>query len=198
MRDYSLSDGGKLVRAARNAIELNILSPDFKRESVEKTISEFDLPTGVFITLRHYPTGELRGQIGFPMPKQSLSKLLVEAALAASSEDPRHVPVSHLEFDHLVVEVSLLSKPDRITPKAAAKAKQGKEGLIVQYGFHEGILLPGKDLEKKLDPEEYLAKLCKEAGIPEYSWKDPNAKLYKFTSRTFRESSPREPVEEIV
>jgi len=198
---YSLEDGRVLVSAARSAIELCIKSPKFDRSMVEGSIERFTEHSGVFVTLEHYPTMTLRGCIGFPEPSGPLKSLLVEAAIAAATEDPRFMPVSHQELGHLVVEVSILSKPERIIQKSASgrlkEVKVGRDGLVIRYGFKSGLLLPVVPVEQGWNKEEFLGQTCVKAGMPEDAWRRPEIELYKFTAKVFKESEPGGSVEEV-
>ena len=111
---YSLDDGQTLVRAARSAIELCIRSPRFDRGIVEKSIKRFCEPSGVFVTIEHYPTRTLRGRMGFAGPSGPLNRQLVGAAIAAASEDRHFAPLSIQELGEVVIEVSILGKHERI------------------------------------------------------------------------------------
>lgn len=198
---YTLADGEKLVKAARSAIELNLTSPHFKKEMVNTHISHMEEEHGVFVTIEHYPTKELRGCIGFPRAVGKLKDLLIDAAIAAATEDPRFVPISHLEFDHIVIEVSILSDPEPIKGKGDDKIKKeikiGRDGLIIQSGYHSGLLLPIVPVEQEWSKEEYLENLCMKAGLPKFMWRHSHVNLYKFTTQVFRETSPGGHVEKV-
>ncbi len=201
MKFYNIEEGIRLVRAARSAIELHALSPHFHSGMIERSINEFSESRGVFVTLSHYPTKALRGCIGFITPTAPLNKLLVDAAVAAASDDPRFVPVSENEFEHLTVEVSILSEPVRIKgagDELLKGVKIGRDGLIIEYGYHSGLLLPIVAVEEQWKAKEFLENLCIKASLPTHAWKHGSAKLYRFTTQVFRELSPHGPVEEIL
>ena len=200
MRAYSLEEGTRLVKAARHAIELYITTKVFRGDAVEKTLPEFTQKHGVFVTIYHYPTRTLRGCIGFPEGIGEIRKLIVEAAVAAAVEDPRFVPVSHLEFEHTVIEISVLSKPEKIEGNAEQIKKHvkiGRDGLVIEYGYHKGLLLPIVPVEERWSVPRFLDEVCMKAGLPERTWANGTASLYKFSSQVFREKEPRGAVEEV-
>jgi uncharacterized protein (TIGR00296 family) len=200
MHAYSLEEGTRLVRAARHAIELYITTKEFRPEAVESTIREFNQKHGVFVTIYHYPTKTLRGCIGFPEGVGEIKKLVVEAAIAAATDDPRFVPVSHLEFEHAVLEVSILSKLEKIKGNAEQIKKQvkiGRDGLVIEYGYHKGLLLPIVPVEERWSAPRFLDEVCIKAGLPEHTWMHGTASLYRFSSQVFRETEPRGRVEEV-
>ncbi len=198
---YSLEDGAFLIKAARNAIELYLKSPRFSRLMVERTLERFNTSTGVFVTLEHYPTRTLRGCIGYANPVGPLKKLLVEAAIAAAFEDPRFPPISEQELSELIVEVSILTKPEHIGSASVSgrlkEIKVGRDGLMITYGFKSGLLLPVVAMEELWNKEEFLRNLCLKADLPEDAWKRPEISLYKFSSQVFREAEPSGAVEEV-
>ena len=143
MHIYSDRQGAQLIKAARNTIELSLMSPDFNKGIVGRTLEEFSKPYGVFVTLEHYPTRELRGCIGFPRPIAPLGESVVEASLAAAFEDPRFVSVSSKELDEMLVEVSILSGMEPLGGSSKRRMdgiKIGRDGLMVEYGFNSGLL----------------------------------------------------------
>lgn len=198
---YSLEDGQALVRAARSTVELYLKSPEFHRSMVERHIDRYSEKAGVFVTIEHYPTMTLRGCIGFTNPTAPVSRMLVEAALAAAADDPRFVPVSHSELSEMVIEVSILSKPEQVQQKTEKgrmrEIKVGRDGLIVRYGFKSGLLLPVVPVEQGWGKEDFLKQVCLKAGIDEDAWKRPEVGLYRFTAQVFREKEPAGAVEEV-
>ncbi len=198
---YTHEQGSKLVKASRHAIELYLTVQNFDRKIVENTIKEFNTHTSVFVTIEHYPTRTLRGCVGFIEPKEPLNKAVIDAAISAAAEDSRFVPVSHLEFEHMVIEVSILGerKPILSSSETVIKnsIKLGTDGLVIKYGYHEAVLLPNVPVENGWTKEKYLDNLCIKAGLKEHIWRTSQAKLYKFTAQSFREKEPRGEVEEI-
>ncbi len=198
---YSLHDGETLVRAARSSIELFLNSPRFENTMIERHIERFTEHRGVFVTIEHYPTMSLRGCIGFPRPMGPLKELVVEAAIAAATEDPRFVPLSHHELKESVIEVSVLHQPELVSETTVRgrinAVKVGRDGLIIHYGFKSGLLLPVVPVEEKWGKEEFLRGVCAKAGLNEDSWKKPDISLYKFTAQVFKESEPEGSVKEI-
>lgn len=199
MRAYSLEEGTKLVKAARHAIELFVTTKEFRGEAVEKTLTDFTQKHGVFVTIYHYPTRSLRGCIGFPDGIGEMRKLVVEAAVAAA-EDPRFVPFSHREFEHAIVEVSVLSEMERISGNAEQIKRQikvGRDGLVIEYGYHKGLLLPNVPAEERWSVPRFLDEVCIKAELPEHTWTHGNATLYRFSSQVFAETEPSGKVQEI-
>lgn len=194
MHVYNNAQGEELVKAARNSIELFIMNPSFDKEMVKDTLNQFEKPHGIFVTLEHYPTRELRGCIGFPRAVGPLSESLVDAAIAAAFEDPRFVSVSKHELDELIIEVSILSSLTQVTgndKKRMSSIKVPGDGLMIQYGLYSGLLLPIVAVEQKWDKKKFLEETCRKAGLHSNYWSQPNVKLFKFETQIFREEEPR-------
>lgn len=185
------SEGAELVRLARKAVETCL------QESVVIR-PEQDLPemAGVFVTL-NYLTGNkeehLRGCIGFPLPEKRLHQSVVEAAIAAATEDPRFPPVDRQDLDNMIFEVSVLTPPEEIRSptKYKKEIRIGRDGLILRWRYGSGLLLPQVPVELKWGIDEYLANICYKAGAPADAWLDPASKLYKFQAMVFKEAEPR-------
>jgi uncharacterized protein len=188
----SVIEGAELVRLARIAVEKYLLESVIiksERDMLEKA--------GIFVTLNYVTISKneyLRGCIGFPLPEKPLYQGVIEAAIAAATEDPRFPPLDRQELDNIIFEVSVLTSPQEIRASPADYGKEiqiGRDGLILQWRFGSGLLLPQVPIELKWDVEEYLANICYKAGAPPDVWLDPISKLYKFQAAVFKEVEPK-------
>jgi len=194
--DYSVSDGEVLVKTARAAIK-NYLE---KREIIShETIGRdagrrLDEPRGVFVTLRTYPEKELRGCIGFPEPKLPLINATIEAAISSATRDPRFPALKMGELEKILIEITILTKPERIDvnkpEEYPERIELGKHGLIIEKSFCRGLLLPQVPVEHGWSKEEYLCHLCIKAGLEPSDWQSKDAKLYCFEGIIFEELEP--------
>jgi uncharacterized protein (TIGR00296 family) len=188
----SLIEGAELVRVARTAVEKYL-----QESTIIKSERDTQEKAGVFVTLNYVTTTKkeyLRGCIGFPLPERPLYQGVVEAAIAAATEDPRFPPLDIQELDNILFEISVLTPPERITVSPADYGKEieiGRDGLILQWRFGSGLLLPQVPVELKWDVEQYLANICYKAGAPPDVWLDPSSKLYKFQAIVFKEVEPK-------
>ena len=188
----SLIEGAELVRLARTVVEKYL-----QESTIIKSERDTQEKAGVFVTLNYVTTTKkeyLRGCIGFPLPERPLYQGVVEAAIAAATEDPRFPPLDIQELDNILFEISVLTPPERITVSPADYGKEieiGRDGLILQWRFGSGLLLPQVPVELKWDVEQYLANICYKAGAPPDVWLDPSSKLYKFQATVFKEVEPK-------
>ncbi|MGB9759571.1 MAG: TIGR00296 family protein [Thermoproteota archaeon] len=198
--ELNIDHGRILVKEARRAIEEFLKSGNVINAEIPK---EIDVPSGVFVTLNKQENGkeELRGCIGYPEPIMKLSEALVEAAIAAATEDPRFLPVELEEMDKIVVEVSVLTVPKLINVEKREDLlnviKIGRDGLIVERGMRRGLLLPQVPIEENWDVETFLKYACLKANLPPDAYMDPRTKIYSFSARVFKEETPRGAVVEV-
>ncbi len=202
MRDISAEDGNTIVRAARLSIESMFSKGSQAEKELEQMLLHkvFDIKAGVFVTLCHYHTNELRGCIGFTEHSNEIRETIVDAARAAAFEDGRFVPVSKAEIGETIVEVNLLSeaKPLPQTPTGRKNSvKIGKDGLIVEYGIYRGLLLPSVATENGMGKEKFLEAVCEKAGLNKNYWMQKNVNIRKFETQIFKEESPNGKVIEV-
>jgi uncharacterized protein len=188
----SLNEGTELIKLARTAVEKYlqesvIIKPE--KDGLDKA--------GIFVTLTYLNTNkqeQLRGCIGFPLPVKNLYASVIEAAIAAATEDPRFLPLDREELDKIIFEISILTAPEEIRVSGAdyrQEIKVGRDGLILHCRYGAGLLLPQVPIELGWDVEEYLANICYKAGAPPDAWLDASSKLYKFSAILFKELEPR-------
>jgi uncharacterized protein (TIGR00296 family) len=194
-REYymvTLNEGSMLVELARNRIESHLSGSPFDLPELSPAFHE---KSGVFVTLLSYPDHRLRGCIGYPEPSLPLVDGLLDAAISAAVRDPRFPPVGRAELDGLVVEVTVLTPPARITGAHGrdlpAKIKVGRDGLIVEKGFYKGLLLPQVPIEWGWDEEEFLSQTCVKAGLRPTAWLSEDISVFTFSGQIFSETAPR-------
>lgn len=190
----TLEDGERAVRLAREAIETYLDERKMLQKRLDGVFAE---KRGVFTTLTKH--GELRGCIGFPYPIKRLDEVIIESAISAAVDDPRFDPVRLSEMDEIVVEVTVLTPPEKIDAKPKDLPKHveiGKHGLIVKMGPFSGLLLPQVAVEYSMDSEEFLSETCMKAGLPPDCWLT-GAEVYRFEGQIFKETEPRGKVVEV-
>jgi AmmeMemoRadiSam system protein A len=141
------------------------------------------VPRGAFVTLRR--EGELRGCIGTLAAREPLARTVARMAAAAAAEDPRFESVAPEEVDGLEISISALSPLRRIAGPDDLAA--GRDGAVVQLGWHRGALLPSVATEHQWGAEEFLRHTCLKAGLWPEAWKDPGAVLEAFRAEEFSE-----------
>jgi hypothetical protein len=196
--DLTLDEGTYLVRLARRTIEASFTKAKVDLSDAPPKTREV---CGVFVTLNSLRGEEkqLRGCIGYPYPIKPLVEAVNDVADAAAFEDPRFPRLTQKELREIVVEVSVLTPPERVK---AEKPEQypsmiriGVDGLIVKRGGRSGLLLPQVATEWEWDSEEFLSQCCVKAGLPPDSWLLPSTEVSRFQAIIFAESTPGGEVE---
>jgi uncharacterized protein (TIGR00296 family) len=182
----TLAEGKIAIRLARDAIT------SFTENKIK--IRPNDLPPvfsenhGVFVTL--HKNGELRGCIGYPLPVLPLGFAIVDSAINACSCDPRFQCVKPNELNHIILEVTILTKPEPYhIPKTLLPGtiRIGKDGLIVSKGSRSGLLLPQVAPEWGFDALDFLSHTCLKAGLPPDAWLDEDTEVQHFEAQIFAE-----------
>ena len=184
------SDGVFLVKTARMAVT-EFLSNGKRMKLESEREKKFSFNAGVFVTLNN--ADGLRGCIGFPMPDKKLSHGIIDAAIAAATEDPRFSPVKTNELNDIVFEVTVLTPPVEITVtdpmEYLEKIKVGRDGLIIRNSFSSGLLLPQVPVEYGWNVEEFLQHTCEKAGLEKDTWKNEKVKIEKFEGIVYKEGT---------
>jgi len=192
----SLKEGVQAVTFARTVVEHFVKD---LRYTPPATQGVFQENQGVFVTLHTYPDCDLRGCIGIPLPVLSLQDALIESAQSAT-RDPRFPPLEESELDHIIVEVTILTKPVLLKVKQPreylTQIQIGRDGLIVEQGIYKGLLLPQVPVEEKWSKEEFLSHTCMKAGLLPDAWFEKNIKIFSFSGQIFTELQPRGDVKE--
>lgn len=193
--NISDEDGLQLVKLARSAVE-NHVTQNVRVNVSDYIARKYCEKAGVFVTLNIIrEIEELRGCIGFPMPEKQLYDAVVDAAIAASSHDPRFHPVTKEELSRIAFEISVLTKPELLKVENPRQYKEqikvGRDGLIVHWRYGSGLLLPQVAAEYKWDEEQFLCETCMKAdGMPD-CWLYDDTSVYRFEAIVFKEVEPK-------
>jgi AmmeMemoRadiSam system protein A len=175
--------GQTLLHLARAAIagELGFISHDLPR------INWLEESGATFVTL--ILDGQLRGCIGSLEAHRSLVDDVRNNAVASAFRDPRFPPLTKAEFTDVVIEVSLLSKPELIRhdseKNALAQLTPGRDGVIIELGTQRATFLP-QVWAQLPEPKSFIEHLKDKAGIPEDYWSD-EVRLSRYSVQKWRE-----------
>jgi uncharacterized protein (TIGR00296 family) len=195
---FQLSDdeGKFLITLARKTVKI-YLETGKTLKSPQDTPKRFSEKCGVFVTISTLKRGikHLRGCIGYPYPTNPLAEAVIDAAITASTQDPRFPPMTADELDKVVFEISVLTPPELVIVEKPeeypSKIKVGEDGLIVEKSFYKGLLLPQVPVEWSWDEEEFLCQCSVKAGLSPDSWLTKGVKIYRFTAIIFEEETPQ-------
>lgn len=192
----TLDEGRKAVKYARETIENYVKNTQHSTVDIANLFNE---KQGAFVTIHTHPDHDLRGCIGIPLPVMPLKQAIAEGARSAT-RDPRFHPLDEKELGKIIIEVTILTKPEIIKVKQPkeylSNIEIGRDGLIVEQGFFKGLLLPQVPVEQEWGKEEFLSHTCIKAGLIPDAWFDKNTKISKFSGQIFIEISPNGEIKE--
>jgi len=169
---------------ARRAIEAALVGKRFEPD--DETKEKYSKKEACFVTLTK--NGNLRGCIGSLVARQELWRDIIENAINAAFNDPRFPHLESSELDNIKIEVSVLTKPRKITYKDVEdlKKKIKGKGVIISYGFHRATYLP--QVWNEISDEEYfLSSLCAKAGLEPNLWKSKKLDVEIYDVKKFSE-----------
>lgn len=140
---------------------------------------------GVFVTL--HKSGDLRGCIGYVKGYKNIVDSIREMAIAAAFRDPRFPQLEASELPDIQIEISLLSS--MIPVRDISEITIGRDGLYLEHPYSSGLLLPQVATEWNWDRTTFLKQLCRKASLPDKSWQDDGAELYRFSAEIFAEET---------
>ncbi len=200
--------GQTLLHLARAAIGREF---GFKSHALPRT-AWLEEPGATFVTL--ILNGRMRGCIGSLEASRPLIEDVCSNAVAAAFQDPRYSSLTKEEFANVILEVALLSKPERIhfnsEEDALAQLTPGQDGVIFEYAPansktrelattasaggsapasedrpHRATFLPHAWADFP-HARDLLPYLKSQAGLPGNFW-SVDVKLARFTVQKWRE-----------
>lgn len=185
---YSLSDYDKLylLKVARRTLEehFGITHQDELPPPSEVLLQ----PAATFVTLTI--RGELRGCVGALEAYQPLIEDVKEHALAAAFQDFRFPPLSKDELSLIEIEISVLTKPERLIYELPSELpgllKPYEDGVVLSWKGRRATFLP-QVWHKIPNPEEFLDHLCMKMGADPHLWRKETLNVSIYHVIEFRE-----------
>lgn len=163
----------ELLRIARKALTDAVNGFPGKRPDPTKYTQALSEDGATFVTLTI--DSKLRGCIGTLEAYQPLVVDVYEHAIAAGLQDYRFPPVQPNELPLIKIEISRLTKPQKLeyttSEELIQKLRQGVDGVILSYGHYRATFLP-QVWEKLPNPEEFLSQLSMKMGLSHNAWKE--------------------------
>ena len=170
-----------LLRWARGAIAHRLAAAP---EPAPPQLADPALRAGAFVSVHLH--GNLRGCIGQLGTTHLLVDVVRDCAVAAATGDPRFAPLRPDELADAQLEISVLGPIEPVTD--VSDIEIGRHGLIVEQGFHRGLLLPQVAIEHQWGRDTFLAHTCLKAGLKADAWKT-GARISRFEAEVFGEDS---------
>ncbi len=150
---------------------------------------ELRRPVGAFVTLNVH--GALNGCIGSIETDEPLGVSVARHAWSAAFTDPRLPALRWVDYEHLDIEISILSP---LTPIAAPSREAllgvlepGVDGLLIAAGSRRAVFLPSV-WEQLASAETFVTHLFHKAGLDPTSWPG-NLRAFVFTAEKFGRSA---------
>jgi AmmeMemoRadiSam system protein A len=173
-----------LLEIARQTIQASVNHtpiPDFEdRYSLTPLL---EIKAGAFVTIEI--GRQLRGCVGYIQSNEPLYDTVSKAAISAAMHDTRFSPLTRQELSKIEIEISVLSPMEKVSDVNAILP--GTHGLLIESGYHHGLLLPQVATEYRWDRETFLEQTCVKAGLPKNAWKKHETVIYCFTALVFNE-----------
>jgi AmmeMemoRadiSam system protein A len=185
-----MSEKTMLLALAREFISssLGLVSTEVF-DSIKKSPSPlYQERRGLFVTLKKRDgenSSSLRGCIGNLFGLSPLAESVADLARESAFHDSRFSPVRLDELVDLIIEISVLTKPKRIS--SYEEIRIGVDGVILSKSYNRAVFLPQVAPEQGWDTEEMLEHLCMKAGLPPTAWKDSRCELEVFQAEVFSE-----------
>jgi len=188
-RDKLTEEEGKhLLSVARKTIDDRLLCREGGTRSDQEESPRYSERRGTFVTLTM--GGALRGCIGHIIPQESLIEGVRVNAINAAFRDPRFRPLSPKEWEHVKIEVSILTDPKPLAysdgEDLLRKLRPGIDGLIIKKGYAQATFLP-QVWEQLPDKKEFLTHLCLKAGLDGHAWKSENLEVLTYQVQAFHD-----------
>ncbi len=188
MSVISDNDRAFLLTLARHSIEKAVCGEELDALDLAGLPEALQQEGASFVTLTL--DGDLRGCIGALEAYQPLALDVREHALAAAFEDYRFPPVNSSEAPRLKIEISILSRPERLDysrpDELPGKLRPGIDGVILRDGIRRATFLP-QVWEKISSAEEFLGHLCQKMGAAYDFWKRKKMEVWTYQVEEFHE-----------
>ena len=177
-QDFVITEQDKknLLFVARKTVEEYIKTG--KEPTIDTKLFSENIKTscGAFVTL--HKKGELRGCIGRFMASDPLWEVVMQMAVAASTQDYRFSKVTKDELSVIDIEISVLTPLKKI--KNSSEFELGKHGIYISKGGKTGTFLPQVAKDTKWSKEEFFGHCSRDkAGLGWDGWKDADLFIYE-------------------
>ena len=181
MNQLSVQEGQTLLQLARQTLDNYFTKQQIKLNNLLPGLFS---QRGTFVTLKKQ--GELRGCLGLVESDQPLYQTVCQMALESALADPRFWPLKKEELKDVKIEISVLTKPQKIN--SAKEIKLGVDGVIVKKGSCRGVFLPQVARETGWSLAEFMGHLCADkAGLSADAWQAGDCEIYTFQVQIFEE-----------
>jgi hypothetical protein len=181
--------GQALVKLARQTIAERLGEKSTTVDPQTLADNAFHDHKGTFVTLTI--NKQLRGCIGNLDATESILAGIKRNAINAAFHDPRFPALKSHELNQVDIEISILSKPQRLeygdSKDLLSKLRVHVDGVILSKGPASATFLP-QVWEQLPRPDQFLSHLCMKAGLPSDDWKKSRLDILTYQVQYFEEA----------
>ena len=185
--------GMRLIQVARRTIAAKLGT----LIEADKVVSDRDLADpafrkkrGTFVTLKI--KNQLRGCMGCLTPSETILEGIQRNAINAAFNDPRFPALTPVELDRAKIDISILTSPRELKytngNDLLEKLRPNIDGVIINKGLARSTFLP-QVWEQLPRTEDFLAHLCRKAGLSPDEWKKGELGVSIYQVQYFNENS---------
>ncbi len=187
---YDAQERATLLALARQSLAEGLRAGHGAVVRVEDFSAKLRELRASFVTLHR--AGALRGCIGTLDAFRPLVEDVADRAYAAGFRDPRFSAITPEELTEIDLEISVLTPPEAMAVATEAElieqARPGVDGLLLHSSRYRGTLLPSV-WGSIPGAVEFVAALCRKAGISAGSWPD-ELRVFRYTTEVMAELTP--------
>jgi AmmeMemoRadiSam system protein A len=191
-RDITEEQGRRLIQVARGTIAARLGIPaETGSIHPEDDLADpvFQEKRGTFVTLKL--KGQLRGCMGCLTPSETILEGIQRNAINSAFNDPRFPALSAIELDQAEIDISILTNPRKLEytggDNLLKKIRPDIDGVIINKGGARATFLP-QVWEQLPRTEDFLAHLCRKAGLPPDEWRKGELGVSIYQAQYFNEN----------
>ena len=180
-----------MVKAVRNAIELKLESPLFRKEMLDGYLTGLDRRVGILISLESHPVGVALGEGGSLTVEKKPADVLVQYALDAAFSK-NSIPLSMPVLDETVIKLRISSSLEAIAPESKPVENayySERRGICLSAGFWRSFVFP-EEAANLREQEGSLLDILRRRITPGAAPEASVCTLHSFRLQTFKEDYP--------
>ena len=182
-----LPQGRRLLELARSTLEHRLgRVAEVSREDLDD--EALQRRCGTFVTLKLNDT--LRGCIGNLEADSSIVDSVERNAVQAAFHDHRFQPLTLEELENVLIDISILSTPERLEYRDGAdlctRLRPLIDGVILRHNGKGATFLP-QVWGQLPDAKTFLGHLCLKAGLSGSVWEREHPDIYTYQVQIFSE-----------
>ena len=158
-----------VIALAKAAILVDLNhTEEFDLENALKTYPSLEENGAAFVTINTEPHQHRRGCRGTLPAYRPLYEDIIHTAQAAALRDPRFLPLTVEELEHIKIEVSILSEPQPLAydtiEDLRSKVVPFQDGIVLKLNGKHATYLP-QVWEQLPKFDDFFSSLCMKANL---------------------------------